>query len=222
MYEEEDSPYAVLPLSVHWVLPFVFCCCACVWLCSELENELRRRNMLSFVEVIPKARVPIIKFTDRQTGIRVDMCFDQSNGLAAVELINGCALRFPPFRPLVMLLKYFLHCRQLNDTFSGGVGSFLLQMLVLSHLQMHPARTSKMIVVADANFNLGTGACACHARGRLSLTLPAWCWCWCWCWHMCVRVCCFREFVVFVLRLLRSSTELRARRHRRDGGGFVL
>lgn len=37
---------------------------------------------------------------------------------------------YPSLRPLVLVLKYMLLQRQLHETFSGGVGSFLLFLMV--------------------------------------------------------------------------------------------
>src|SRR4051794_9539509 len=56
----------------------------------------------------------------------------------------------PALRPLTLLLKYFLSCRLLNDTYSGGIGSFMLQMMIISHLQHHVSRAH------GAHLNLGT------------------------------------------------------------------
>lgn len=53
-----------------------------------------------------------------------------------VAFVNAVQQRLPAFRPLTLVLKYFLQTRQLNDTYHGGVGSFMLQMMVLSHLQV--------------------------------------------------------------------------------------
>lgn len=36
---------------------------------------------------------------------------------------------------MILILKSFLKSRQLNETYHGGVGSFLLTMLVTSYLQ---------------------------------------------------------------------------------------
>ena len=47
---------------------------------------------------------------------------------------------FPAFRYIVFVLKRWLRLRGLHDTFRGGVGSFLLQLLVVSNLQHPPAR----------------------------------------------------------------------------------
>jgi len=40
---------------------------------------------------------------------------------------------------IVFVLKYFLKQRGLNDTYTGGIGSFLLFCMTISSLQMHPA-----------------------------------------------------------------------------------
>lgn len=38
-------------------------------------------------------------------------------------------------RPLTFVLKYFLAARGLNEPYSGGVGSFMLQLLIVAFLQ---------------------------------------------------------------------------------------
>ena len=106
-----------------------------------IADALRRQNWASYLEVIANARIPIVKFTDRETGLKVDVSRDASAGLAAARYVSGMSSKFPAFRPLLLFLKYFLHCRRLNDTYTGGVGSFLLQLLLLSHLHFHPAQT---------------------------------------------------------------------------------
>ena len=52
---------------------------------------------------------------------------------------HQAATAFPAFRYIVFVLKRWLRLRGLHDTFRGGVGSFLLQLLVVSNLQHPPA-----------------------------------------------------------------------------------
>jgi non-canonical poly(A) RNA polymerase PAPD5/7 len=42
--------------------------------------------------------------------------------------------KYPELRPLMLVLKAFLKARQLNEAYHGGISSFLLTMLVTSHL----------------------------------------------------------------------------------------
>ena len=44
-------------------------------------------------------------------------------------------VKYAELRPLLLVLKCFLKSRQLNETYHGGVASYLLTMLVVSHLQ---------------------------------------------------------------------------------------
>lgn len=46
----------------------------------------------------------------------------------------------PPMRHLVMVLKVFLHQRDLNEVYAGGLGSYALLVLVAAFLQLHPSR----------------------------------------------------------------------------------
>ena len=57
----------------------------------------------------------------------------------------------PALRPLTLFLKYFLNCRLLNETFTGGIGSFMLQMMILSHLQVW--RALEVVFPPDANLS---------------------------------------------------------------------
>jgi non-canonical poly(A) RNA polymerase PAPD5/7 len=47
----------------------------------------------------------------------------------------------PPLRPLTFVLKYFMASRGLNQPYTGGVGSFMLQLMIVSFLQ-HRERDS--------------------------------------------------------------------------------
>jgi non-canonical poly(A) RNA polymerase PAPD5/7 len=83
-------------------------------------------------------QIPIIKFTDKETNIKIDICCDIEGGIHAASFIREMQLSLPALRPLTLFLKYFLYCRLLNDTYTGGIGSFMLQMMIISHLQQSP------------------------------------------------------------------------------------
>lgn len=89
------------------------------------------------LEVIDKAKVPIAKFVDVSTGISVDVCIETRDGLISSSLARKASAQFPEYNVLVLVLKRFLHERGLHDTFSGGVGSYLLQLMVICAMQ-HP------------------------------------------------------------------------------------
>ena len=72
---------------------------------------------------------------DKKTEINVDISFNRTNGIYCVKLVKFLQKKYPELRPLILILKAFLKSRQLNETYHGGVGSFLLTMLVTSYLQ---------------------------------------------------------------------------------------
>lgn len=95
------------------------------------------------IETIPHARVPIIKFIDRLTGLKVDLSFDNSSGLAAVRTFQQWRNQFPAMPLIVSVIKQFLLFRGLNEVPTGGLGGFSIICLVTSLLQHLPHGTSE-------------------------------------------------------------------------------
>lgn len=65
-----------------------------------------------------------------ESEIMVDVSFGRREGIEATEIINHYLVLFPEARYLIIIMKVYLKNRTMNDTYHGGVGSFLLQMLV--------------------------------------------------------------------------------------------
>uniref|UniRef100_A0A4W3JC42 Terminal nucleotidyltransferase 4A n=1 Tax=Callorhinchus milii TaxID=7868 RepID=A0A4W3JC42_CALMI len=105
-----------------------------------LEEALRKRNMAdeNSVKVLDKATVPIIKLTDSHTEVKVDISFNVQNGVKAAQLIREFIKKFPVLPCLVLVLKQFLLQRDLNEVFTGGIGSYSLFLMAVSFLQLHP------------------------------------------------------------------------------------
>ncbi|CAN0038076.1 unnamed protein product, partial [Ectocarpus sp. 4 AP-2014] len=89
----------------------------------------RRQNKgeVREVTVIKKARVPLVKFVHVGSGVQVDVCFDQESGMKSGGAARAMMRQMQPVRPLVMVLKAYMGQRKLNETYHGGIGSFLLQ-----------------------------------------------------------------------------------------------
>ncbi|KAL3677750.1 hypothetical protein R1sor_020706 [Riccia sorocarpa] len=109
---------------------------------KALGKALNRKNLVKKLQVIGKARVPIVKFVESGSSIPFDISFDVANGPEAAEFIKGAMNNFPPLKPLCMVLKMFLQQRELNEVYTGGIGSYALLVMLLTHLQTHPSRKS--------------------------------------------------------------------------------
>ena len=90
------------------------------------------------VEVIHKAKVPIIKFVDKLTGLRVDVSFENSTGTTANSTFATWKSQYPAMPIVVTLIKQFLMMRGLNEVVNGGIGGFTVTCLVTSLLQHMP------------------------------------------------------------------------------------
>ncbi|KAI9704466.1 MAG: hypothetical protein M1820_005540 [Bogoriella megaspora] len=85
-------------------------------------------------ELIAKARVPLVKFIDTLTGLRVDISFDNKSGTVALKTFNAWKNKYPAMPYIVYIIKQFLKMRGLNEVFSGGMSSFTVTCLVVSLL----------------------------------------------------------------------------------------
>lgn len=47
---------------------------------------------------------------------------------------------WPMLRPLVLVLKLFLQQRELNEVYTGGIGSYALITMLIAFLQLHNSR----------------------------------------------------------------------------------
>jgi non-canonical poly(A) RNA polymerase PAPD5/7 len=90
------------------------------------------------IECIAHARVPILKFVDKLTGLRVDMSFDNNSGLIANETFQKWKEQFPMMPVILSVIKQFLLIRGLNEVSTGGLGGFSITCLVTSLIQHLP------------------------------------------------------------------------------------
>ena len=110
------------------------------------------------LNAIDTARVPVIKVVGQVDGRQavVDITFDQvgdhssptsdgsllhpcmHSGLASVDLLCHFVAVFPALRPLTLVLKQFLVERGLSSTYTGGLNSYCLVLMVVAFLQSRP------------------------------------------------------------------------------------
>ncbi|XP_072139369.1 terminal nucleotidyltransferase 4A isoform X3 [Mobula birostris] len=105
-----------------------------------LEQALRRRNIAEpySIKVLDKATVPIIKLTDQETEVKVDISFNVETGVKAAQFIKDFIKGYPVLPYLILVLKQFLLQRDLNEVFTGGISSYSLILMAISFLQLHP------------------------------------------------------------------------------------
>ncbi|KAK4119519.1 hypothetical protein N657DRAFT_658928 [Parathielavia appendiculata] len=90
------------------------------------------------IELIVGAKVPLVKFIEHKTGLKVDVSFENNTGLTAINTFKAWREQYPGMPALVTLIKHFLLMRGLNEPVNGGIGGFSVICLVVSMLQMMP------------------------------------------------------------------------------------
>lgn len=113
---------------------------------------MRNKIPLHFPEVVPKAKVPLVKFIDHATHLKIDISFETKNGMEAVKTFKAWKADYPAMPYLVTLIKQFLAMRGLNEPQFGGIGGFSVICLVVSLLQLQPEAQTRS---RDSGNNLG-------------------------------------------------------------------
>lgn len=120
----------------------------------RLSDALKQQRLAfqNEVEIIAFAKVPLVKWVDARTGLKMDLSFENTTGLQAIKTFLAWRDQFPVMPVLVTLIKHFLCMRGLNEPVNGGIGGFTVTCLVTSMLQLMPQIQSGSM---DPNHNVG-------------------------------------------------------------------
>ncbi|PIN08919.1 DNA polymerase sigma [Handroanthus impetiginosus] len=143
---------------------------------QALSRALSQRGIAKKIQVIAKARVPIIKFVEKKSGVAFDISFDVYNGPKAAEFIKDAVSKWPPLRPLCLILKVFLQQRELNEVYTGGIGSYALLSMLIAMLrdqqnrQTYPEQNLGVLLVNffdmyGCKLNTVDVGVSCNSRG---------------------------------------------------------
>lgn len=119
----------------------------------QLSSFLRNKKLAKNIEVIAKAKVPIIKFVDPTSNIHIDISFERTNGIDAAKKIRRWLASTPGLRELVLIVKQFLRSRKLNNVHVGGLGGYSTIILCYHFLKLHPRLSTNNMATLD---NLGS------------------------------------------------------------------
>lgn len=81
------------------------------------------------------AKVPIVRFRDRTTGVEVDMNVNNVVGLRNTRLLQCYAQLDPRTAPLVLAVKAWASGRHINEAKHGTLSSYSLALMVIQYLQ---------------------------------------------------------------------------------------
>lgn len=73
---------------------------------------------------------------DRKSGIEVDISFGVTSGKENSKVVMEYCKKYPLVKPLTLVIKYYLKQKFLNNSWSGGIGSYTLVIMIISYLQV--------------------------------------------------------------------------------------
>ena len=106
---------------------------------KRARRGLQVAKVVRRAELVHRAKVPVLKFTERQSDLAFDLCANEPGAHAYTAFMRSELERMPALRPLLLVLKCCLAQQGLNETFTGGVGSFMLFLMVRSALELDGA-----------------------------------------------------------------------------------
>ncbi|KAI8619190.1 hypothetical protein BC830DRAFT_1165576 [Chytriomyces sp. MP71] len=108
---------------------------------SKLFSKINQSRECSSLQILKRARVPILKLCDKDSGISLDICYNVTGGLAAVEAVRAWVQRVEGLRELVLLVKLMLHGKDLAEVFTGGVGGYAIVVWCLAFIKIRQQET---------------------------------------------------------------------------------
>ncbi len=96
-------------------------------------------NGMSEVVPRPTARIPIVLFTDPDTGLDCDISVENPLALRNTQLLHMYSRVDPRVRALAYIVKHWARCRKINNASGGTLSSYAYILMVLHFLQTrHP------------------------------------------------------------------------------------
>lgn len=81
--------------------------------------------------------MPVIKFVESLTHLKVDIIVSSTNGVECADYVSDVLDRYPGARKLTLIAKHMVALRHLNEVFTGGIGGYGLVCMVISFLQVN-------------------------------------------------------------------------------------
>lgn len=92
-------------------------------------SKVLRKHYIK-IQPINGARVPIVKFFDPATKLECDINFNHSLGVSNSALLASYTYVDPRVQPLIMMLKFFVKRRQINDASLDTISSYAYTLMV--------------------------------------------------------------------------------------------
>lgn len=101
---------------------------------SQLKQLLLDSGIANSAELI-MAKVPILKFTNGDTGFEIDLNCNNSVGIRNTHMLHSYAQLDWRVRPLVVIVKLWAQANHINDAKNMTISSYSWALMVINYLQ---------------------------------------------------------------------------------------
>lgn len=105
---------------------------------SSILYKLQGSGFASKVENVLQATVPLIRITDKKTGIEIDLTAADTHGIKATKAVQKWTSGEDAeiIKILVTVVKMFLSIRRCGTTYTGGLNSYVLVWMVVAWVHL--------------------------------------------------------------------------------------
>ena len=114
-------------------------------LCLQVQNAKQKKVLkriggmlrgqgMENVQIISRAKVPIVKFVDPRSGLNVDISINNTLALHNTSLLTCYANKDERVKNLILCIKHWALHRNLSDPLTGTLSSYAWSILVIDHL----------------------------------------------------------------------------------------
>ncbi|XP_072521296.1 poly(A) RNA polymerase GLD2 [Salminus brasiliensis] len=108
-----------------------------VYILSRMQRLLYKLSYIERPQLI-RAKVPILKFRDRVSGVEFDLNVNNIVGMRNTFLLRTYAYIEKRVRPIILVIKKWASHHRINDASRGTLSSYTLVLMVLHYLQTLP------------------------------------------------------------------------------------
>jgi len=116
-----------------------------------LLGKIRESRFASRIEDVLQASVPLIRITDKITGIQIDLTASDTHAVKATEAVQEWLQHSSPAKPLLFVVKMFLSIRRCGTTYTGGINSYALFWMVVAWVKLEMPKKNSVKSFSDYN-----------------------------------------------------------------------
>jgi len=111
--------------------------------CVILGRVIKHRDWIKSLQVLDRAKMPLIKLTtepkilEREFNVDVSIALPSHGGAQTAAYVMQLCKSHPELKPLILVIKKLLAEKGLNDPFTGGLSSYALVLMVVASLNRH-------------------------------------------------------------------------------------